>query len=182
MKLKGLLSAVEIAVLAKVNLKDAYIKLSDGASSASTLTIKIGEGNLTYSEKLTMEYTLDRGNLDDVREGDDVPMDVSLDFVWEYLIGSGSTGAAGSVEDFLKRQNAYSGNTSTDLDACRPYAVDVVIEYMPNPYNCGDKETITLPDFRYEDLSHDLSAGSISCTGRCNAKAASVVRAAQSST
>ena len=182
MKLKGLLSAVEIAVLAKVNLKDAYIKLTDGATGANTLTIKIGEGNLTYSEKKTMEYSLDRGNLDDVREGDDVPMDVSMDFVWEYLIGSGSTGAVGSVEDFLKQQGAYASNVSTDADLCRPYAIDVIIEYMPNPYNCGDKETITLPDFRYEELAHDLSAGTVSCTGRCNAKVASVVRAAQSST
>lgn len=182
MKLKGLLSAVEIAVLAKVNLKDAYIKLSDGASTPNTLTIKVGEGNLTYSEKRTMEYSLDRGNLDDVREGDDVPMDVSIDLVWEYLIGSSSTGAIGTVEDFLKRQNAYATNESTDADACRPYSIDIVVEYMPNPFDCGDKETITLPDFRYEDLSHDLSAGTISCTGRCNAKVASVVRAAQSST
>lgn len=179
MKLKGLLSAVEIAVLAKVNLKDAYIKLSDGASTPNTLTIKVGEGNLTYSEKRTMEYSLDRGNLDDVREGDDVPMDVSFDLVWEYLIGSSSTGAVGSVEDFLKRQNAYSANESTDSDACRPYAVNIVVEYMPTPYDCGDKETITLPDFRYEELAHDLSAGTISCNGRCNAKVAGVQRDAQ---
>lgn len=182
MKLKGLLSAVEIAVLAKINLKDAYISLSDGATTPTVLVIKIGEGNLTYSEKRTMEYSLDRGNLDDVREGDDVPMDVSFDLVWEYLVGSGLSGADGSAEDFMKRQGAYSANVSTDADACRPYTHDIIIEYMPNPYDCGDKETITLSDFRYEDIAHDLSAGTLSCTGRCNAKVAGVVRAAQSST
>ena len=180
MKLKGLLSAVEIAVLAKINLKDAYIKLFDGATSANVLIVKIGEGNLTYSEKRNMEYSLDRGNLDDVREGDDVPMDVSMDFVWEYILGNTADG--GSVEDFLKQRGQFASNVSTDSDACRPYAVDVVVEYMPDPFDCGDKETITLPDFRYEELAHDISAGSVSCTGRCNATGASVARVAQSST
>ncbi|MCK5019883.1 MAG: hypothetical protein KAS32_22700 [Candidatus Peribacteraceae bacterium] len=182
MKLTGLLGKIEITMFARINLKNAYIKLQDGATAANSLTIKIGDGNLTYSEKKTMEYELDRGVLDDVREGDDVPIDVSFDVVWEYITGSGGTGAAGTAEDFLKQVGAYSGNTSSDPDACRPYAVDVIIEYQPEPFSCGDKETITLADFRYESLDHDLSNASISCTGRCNITKATTVRAAQSST
>ena len=182
MKLKGLLSEVEINVFTKINLKHAYLKMQDGATTPASLTFKIGDGNLTYSEKRTMEYELDRGNLDDVREGDDVPMDVAFDIMWEYVTGSGSTGQPGTAEDFLKQLGAYAANVSTDADACRPYSVDIIIDYMPEPYSCGDKETITLADFRYESLDHDLSNGSISCSGRCNVTKATAVRAAQSST
>ncbi len=183
MKIKGLLSEPFVPVFARISLKDAYLKLSDGSTSAVTLLVKIGEGNMTYSEKKNMEYMLDRGLLDDVREGDQVPVDVSFDFVWQYLIGGDdSSGGVGSVEDFLKNQGAYAANVSSDADACRPFAVDITIEYMPNPYSCGDKETITLAAFRYESLDHDVSNASVSCSGRCNITAASVVRAAQSST
>ena len=38
-------------------------------TSPNSITIKIGEGNLTYSEKRPVEFKLDRGNLDTVREG-----------------------------------------------------------------------------------------------------------------
>lgn len=179
MKLKGLLSEPIFPVFARIDLKHAYLKLSDGTGTPVVLTVKIGEGNLTYSEKRNMDYLLDRGNLDDVQEGDQVPMDVSIDFTWEYLTGEGGTGDAGSFEEFLKRTGAYSSNESTDADACRPYAVNIIIEYLPVPSSCGDKETITLTDFRYEELGHDLSGSSVSCSGRCNAVVATILREAQ---
>lgn len=183
MKIKGLWSEPFIPVFARISLKDAYLKLTDGSTSPVVLLVKVGEGNMTYSEKKNMEYMLDRGSLDDVREGDEIPVDVSFDFVWQYLIGgSDSSGGVGSVEDFLKNQGAYASNVSSDSDACRPFAVTVSIEYMPNPYSCGDKETITLADFRYESLDHDVSNASVSCSGRCNITAAAIARATQSST
>jgi hypothetical protein len=135
------------------------------------ITVKVGEGTLTYSEKRTMEYTLNRGTLDEVREGDEVPMDVAFDLVWEYI--TGTTGAP-TVEDALKKIGEASTWRSSDTDACKPYAVDIVVEYEPD---CtGDPETITLPDFRWEALDHDLKAGTIKCTGKCNATVAEIVR------
>lgn len=178
MKLLGLMSKAVYPVFARISLKDAYFTLSD-KDGTTTLVAKIGDGNITYSEKRNIEYLLDRGNLDDVQERDDVPIDVSFDFTWEYLTGSGSTGATGSVEEFLKREGPYSSLISTDDDACRPFAVDLEIEYRPQPSTCGDKETITLIDFRWEELSHDVSASSISCSGRCNITRSSVTRASQ---
>lgn len=180
MRIKGIMSEPVIPVFARISLKEAYLKLKDGGSVE--MTIKIGDGNITYSEKRTIEYMLDRGLLDSVREGDDVPVDVSFDFVWEYIVGQGTSGQTGSVEDFLKGENAYASNVSSDSDACNSYAVTIEIEYMPNPYSCGDKETITLADFRYESLDHDLSNASVSCSGRCNITKASIERAAQTST
>lgn len=166
-------------VYAQIDLKYAYIKIKDGASNE--LTIKIGEGNLTFNEARNIEYTLDRGVLDDVREGDQIPMDVSLDFTWEYLTSNTSSGGTPTVEEALKRTGPAATWTSTDTDACRPYAVDIEVLYQPQPANCGDQETITLPDFRYESLDHDLRAGTVSVSGKCNATQATAVRAAQTS-
>ncbi len=141
-----------------------------------SITVKIGTGTLTYDEKRNMEYTLDRGTLDEVREGDEVPMDVKFDFVWDYIVGGLGDDDPPSVEDALKQLNAAEEWVSSDADTCRPYAVDLVIEYVPT---CdGDTETITLEDYRWESLAHDLKAGTISSTGKCNHKIATVVRAA----
>ena len=66
-------------VFAQIDLKKATVWLKDGATPQNTLEIKVGEGNLTYSEKVNREYTLNRGILDKVRDGDQTPMDVSFD-------------------------------------------------------------------------------------------------------
>jgi len=95
-------------------------------------------------------------------------MDVKLDAVWEYISGGIDSEGTPSVEDALKRRGAASGWTSTDSDDCRPYAVDVEIIYEPTPEGCGDYEDIVLADFRVEEFAHDLRAGTISKSGKCN--------------
>lgn len=142
------------------------------SAAVKEITIKVGDGTLTYSEKRNIEYTLDRGKLDEVREGDEVPMDVKFDLVWDYI--SGPASGTPTVEDALKKKGLASTWTSSDTDACKPYALDIVITYVPA---CtGDQEEITLPDFRYEALDHDIKAGTISCTGKCNATKAVTLR------
>jgi hypothetical protein len=49
------------------------------------VTLKIGEGNITYTEHNEYEYLLDRGDLDTVKEGNEVPMDVKLEAVFEHI-------------------------------------------------------------------------------------------------
>jgi len=44
--------------------------------------VKIGEGNITYTEHSDYTYLLDRDNLDTVKEGKEVPMDVKWDSVY----------------------------------------------------------------------------------------------------
>lgn len=133
------------------------------------LEVKVGEGNLTYDEKRTMEYTLDRGNLDTVREGDQVPMDVKMDFVWEFL--TASSGDDPTIEDVLKHRGEAASWVTSSSDTCEPYAVDIEVEYIP-PCGGEELELIRLPDFRQESLAHDLRAGTVAATGKCNAKEA----------
>ena len=168
-----------VPVFAQIDLKYATIEIKDGGSES--LEVTIGEGNLTYTEAKNIDYTLNRGLLDEVREGDQIPIDVSIDFVWEYLRGSSASGALPTVEEALKNIGNASAWVSTDSDACRPYAVDLVVTYAPVPITCGDKEVITLPDYRWESLDHDLRAGTVSTAGKCNVTQATVVRTAQSS-
>ncbi|RLF64636.1 MAG: hypothetical protein DRN30_05240 [Thermoplasmata archaeon] len=177
MKLIGILANPQIPVYAQIDLKYATLRLKDGASAE--IIIKVGEGNLSYTERRNIEYTLDRGVLDEVREGDEVPVEVSMDLVWEWVTGGSESGDVGTVEDFLKKKGQYSGNTSTDSDACRPYAVDIEVEYVPD-CSVEDKEYITLSDYRYEELAHDLRAGTIATSGQCNITEATAVRLPQS--
>lgn len=139
------------------------------------LEVKIGEGNLTYTEKKARTYTKDRGKLSTVRNGDEEPVDVKLDATWEWI--RASTGSTPTVEDVLKKRGEASNWVSSSTDPCEPYSVDLVIEYKPD---CGneDWEIITLPDFRYEELPHDSKAGTLSIQGKCNVTEASVARVA----
>lgn len=187
MQLNGLMAPIQVPVFIQIDLKQVELKLIDGAMpTANEIIIKIGEGNLTYDESKTIEYTLNRGLLDEVREGDQVPMDVSFDLVWEFITGNvDSAGVPPTVEDVFKQQGNAATWTSTDADPCRPFSIDIVLEHVPT---CGaaaptqEQEIITLPDFRYEGLAHDLRAGTIAVTGRCNATKATVVRSLQPST
>lgn len=139
------------------------------------LSVKLGDGTLTYTENKEFDYILDKGVLDTVRQGDDQPMDISLDFVWEFI--TASSGGTPTVEDVLKKTGEASGWASSASDSCEPYAVDIEIEHVP-PCSGEQREIITLPDFRYESLEHDPSEATISISGRCNATQATVVRSA----
>ena len=169
--------------MAQIDIKNATIFLRDGGAGTNQqeLEITIGEGNLTYTERRNIDYTLDRGVLDEVREGDEVPVEVSLDATWTYITANNVTGDAPTIEDALKKRGPAATWISSDSDTCRPFALDIVIEYQPD---CSDssankpREVITLPDFRYEQIDHDLRAGTFAITGQCNTTEATAVREA----
>lgn len=168
--------------MAQIDLKKSTLTIKDGGSNS--VEVKIGEGNLNYTVRRAVEYNLNRGLLSGgtVRNGDEAPCEVRFDFTWEYIKGDTSSSGAPSVEDALLGINAASGWTSTDTDVCQPYCVDLELVYDPE---CGasgneNKETITFADFRYEQLDHDLRAGTIACTGHCNEVRPTSVRAAAS--
>ena len=148
-------------VFAQLDLKNMTIKVKDGTGTPLEVEMKVGEGNLTYSEKKTIEYTLDRGVLDEVREGDEVPVEVSFDLTWEIMLG-------GEIKEIIKGDDHTTSYVSTDADPCRPYACDIEITYTP-PCT-GANEVVTLPDFRWESIDSDLRAGTLSVTGKCNVK------------
>ena len=137
------------------------------------IEVTVGEGNMQYTEKRNIEYVRDRGRLDTVREGDEEPVEVRLDFTWEFI--KADTGEVPTIEDAIKQRGEASGWTSSSADSCEPYAVDIEIYYNPPCSNAKD-EVILLQDFRWEQLDHNARDGQISMTGKCNVKEATVTR------
>ena len=66
--------------MAQRSIRDGIITMKDGGSEE--ITVKIGEGNLTWNERRNVDYTRDRGVISDVRLGDDEAIEVSFDFVF----------------------------------------------------------------------------------------------------
>lgn len=139
------------------------------------IEVTIGEGNCNYSESRTLEYKLNRGLLDNVRLGDEVPVDVSLDFVWEEI--TASSGNPPTVIDAIKKEGEASAWVSSGDDPCEPYCVDIKIVNTPDGCSEVESETVLLQEFRYEKLDFNPKDGTISCTGKCNVTAATVTRA-----
>ena len=138
--------------------------------------LRIGEGNLTWTEAKEYEYVLDRGDLDTVREGDQQPVEVNIDLMYEfYTNGSGGAWLPSPV-DFLKQQGEASELSSSSGDPCEPFAIDIYVEYDP-PCGSEENENYTFPDFRYESLEFDIREATISVSGRCNAVEPTVTRA-----
>ena len=130
------------------------------------LTIKIGDGDLKYTEQDDFKYDLDRGDLDTVRQGDEKPMDVSLSFVYEHI----TTGTDELIApmDAIKRRGGASEWVSSASDLCEPYAIDLFIVHTP-PCGTAQKEITQFPDFRSDKREPSLKDSLIQITGRCNA-------------
>lgn len=166
-----------------IDIKNCDLTIKDGGSGEAqkSITLRIGAGNLTWTKATPREYILDRGRIWGIRNGDEVPMDVKFEIVWEYLKAAPGSDDAGILDVFTGTGSASTW-TSTDPDQCNPYAVDIEVANNPVPWNCGDSETYTFTDFRVESIDGDLKAGTLSVSGKCNATQPTIVRAEQSST
>lgn len=163
----------------KIDLKQCTIKFKDGDTPQNELEIKIGTGNMTFVERVNRNYELDKGLLDTVRNGDEVPVDVTLAFSWEWL--KADTGLPPTPVDVLKRRGEAAAWVSSSADPCEPYCIDIEVYVDPECEDGSKAEVILLPDFRYEELNYDIQAGQISVTGKCNVTDATITRIAASS-
>ncbi len=144
--------------------------------AANQLDIKIGDGNVTYTENSEYEYDLDRDMLDSVRAGAEVPIDVSLDFVYEFIV----TGTNESISpmDALKARGGAAEWRSSSSDPCEPYSVDVEIVHTPI-CTTAEIETTLFPEFRSESREVNLGDANVSVSGRCNVTEPTITRTAQ---
>jgi len=137
------------------------------------IEIKVGDGNITYTEHRNYEYMLDRGDLDTVREGDEVPLDVKLECTYEHI----TTGTSEDISpmDALKGIGEAEEWVSSASDACEPYAIDVEVEHLP-PCGGAQKEITVFPDFRAETKEINFKEATIALTGKCNVIEPTVTR------
>jgi hypothetical protein len=135
--------------------------------------ITVGDGDMKWSEAKEYKYELDRGLLDTVREGDDQPMEVSSNFVFD-TVKSGTGETITPVEAIKGTGNAAEW-VSTSSTACEPYCCDIeVVDDRP----CSTQYTTTyvFPDFRWEKLDYSAKDGTIAVSGKCNATEPTVTR------
>ena len=141
------------------------------------IDIKVGDGNITYTENNNYDYELDRGLLDSVKEGDQAPIDVNVDFVYEFI----TTGTSEAITpmDAIKGRGGASEWVNSSSDPCEPYAIDIEVEYTP-PCGGAEMEITVFPDFRPDSKEVDFGEAGVSITGRCNVVEPIVTRSAQS--
>lgn len=165
--------------MAQIALRNCTFIVQDGTTpTPNSCTIHIGDGNVSYDEKRQIVYVKDRGVLYGTRQGEDEPMDVKFDFIWEMLkYASPDQITPLTIEEALKGTGAASTWVSTGAIQCDPYCVDIVIK---NQVTCTSilHEWITLKEFRWEQLSHDPKAGHVAVSGKCNAVVAQLLRTA----
>ena len=137
------------------------------------LDIKVGDGNITYTEHMTHEYLLDRGDLDTVREGNQVPMDVKMEAVYEHI--TQGTSEPVSPMDALKGVGGAAEWVSASSDLCEPYAIDLIVLHTP-PCGTSENERTTFPDFRADTKEVNFKDATISVTGKCNVTEPTVER------
>jgi len=143
--------------------------------TSQQIEVNIGDGNLTYTEAKEYNYEFDRGVLDTVREGNDVPVQVQMAFIYEFV--RTGTGETITPSDAVKGIGGAAGWISSSADKCEPYAVDMVVEHEVTCSGTSvEKEITVFPDFRFDQLQFDLGAASISVTGRTFTTEAQITR------
>lgn len=111
-----------------------------------------------------MEYVHDKRAIAFVRTGDDEPLDVSLDAIWEFL--AADTGQPPTFEEAIKGTGMASTWVTAGADPCEPFAVIIEVIYTP-PCSAVKAEKILLTEFRWESLAHDTKQGTIALKGKC---------------
>lgn len=163
--------------MAKIQLRNCKIYLRDGTTpTPNKLEIKIGEGEISWTEARPLEYTNDRGKIDARNLGDEVPLEVSLSAKWEYYRGDGLGNP--SPVDVLKFKNDAANWVSTDPDGCQPKCIDLIIENVPDCAGAGKMETYVFPKFFAENIEFNISPSSsdMSFSGTCLAIEPTTVR------
>lgn len=160
-----------------IDLKNCVITIEDGTSpTPKSVEVKMKDGTLSWTETYNREYILEKGVLDTVRNGDQAPMDVSIDGMFEYFsspVGS----ATPTPQEALKQTGEADDWVSADTgDSCAPYAVNIKVVHTPTCAATDSIETFLFPKFRIESLAGDFKDGSLKFSGKCNVQAPTSVR------
>ena len=137
------------------------------------IEIQVGEGDLSWTENKEYEYLRERGDLDTVKEGDEQPVELNMEFVYEYV--KTQTGKTITPVDALKQKGEASEWVSSSSDLCEPYSIDILAKHCV-PCGTDYDEDVLFTDFRYESLDFSLKDATITVSGKCNVSEPSVTR------
>lgn len=159
----------------QVDFKKCKLIVKDGTGTPLTTTVVFGDGTITWTRRTPRKYILDRGNVSTgtVRDDDEQPLEVSVTAMYGFLISDGSE--AITLYEALHREGDASAWVSTGADACEPYCVDLEFTYAP-ACNSTKNEVMVFPDFRVEECSPDVKAGTVSFRGKCKVTKPTITR------
>lgn len=163
--------------------------LPSQSEAGDFIIVKFGEGNLTWNIRRAFSYELDRGLLDDVRRGDEEPLDVSFGGKYEFVSTIWTKPSPPqrlskyqlSLEEVV-RGRMYDGATvhpwiTAGIERepwlqCSPYCVQLEA-HNDLRKECPDVlamrgEALLWRYFRAETCDHDAKAGTVNVTGKCN--------------
>lgn len=152
--------------------------------------VQFGEGNFTATMNDSADYVTDRGKLDDVRFGDEAPMDISFEgkFVGLRLPPYPNSGATYSLEEMVTGKimdnSDYGGklgglpepwliaeSPTADLTACVPYCSWLELHINPR-LSCPNQDIVGEAQlyrfFRAPTVQIDIDAGQVSVTGNAH--------------
>ncbi len=148
-----------------IDLRNCTVKFVDGAVSAHTISLHIDDGNIQWTRKRNIEAKKDRGILSYLKEGEQEPLDVSLECRFDVL--TSNSGDEVTPYEFLEKLGGASAYTSTS-PACEPYTIDIFV-YNDNVCTGTTLDEIhQFSKFAFTEIGGDYKAGTLSVKGICN--------------
>ena len=171
--------------MAVKSLKNATLQIRDGTGTPKVVTLRLGTGNITWTENYGYEYEAERGNIANgtVRATDEQPVDVNVTTKWENIIYGTADPLVDSGDEnvtpyeALTKTGAASSWATTGADSCEPYSCELYIEF---DVDCSGSsvlpEKVTFGEFRCESCAFDVQAGTLVFSGKSKEVRPSVVR------
>lgn len=159
-----------------VELKNCNLFILD-ATGSNYITVRIGEGTLTYSTKRDIQQRKSRGNLYQVREGEEQVTEINFQFVWDLITSSGEEHP--TVEEALNGLAPGWTSASASLDPNSPFTTNLqFVNQIPCYGIAGGyiTETLNFPIFSYETFDHQVKDATIDCKGFSNRTKPIIVR------
>lgn len=152
----------------KIRLKEATVQIhapNDDASEFTVCDIHVGDGKVSWSEKRAVEYVLDRGAIFHAdqeganaglvtaytRWGDEQPLDLSFDMIFDYysLVGDTSTAIPYGPVELLKGIAALEDPADIHNPYIRP---NTKVPYLDASCDFDDSYDPNTWDDDYSDL------------------------------
>ena len=137
--------------------------------------MKIGEGDVEFTETQPVIVDTDRGEVDGMRLGVEEGMTVSTSFVYNWL--RASSGDPITVYEALKRKGDAASWHNAAENPCEPYQVDMFIIDSPD---CGSEqaEVMFFRRMRATSISASVQGAAVSVEGTCMAVEPDIQRVA----
>lgn len=156
------------------DFKQAVLVVKDGTGTPNTHTVVFGEGTFSWTRTRAIKFTPNRGVISTgtVRTDDEVPMEVSISALLNFMIKDSSETI--TLYEILFGENGASAYVSTG-DDCEPYAVNLEFTWTPVCVATTKAEKLVFPKFMVEKCTPDMK-GIISFNGKCKATKPTITR------